>query len=397
MIRAVVFRLHLSVAVAAGVVILMMAATGVILSLEETVAGIAERRYFVDAAYGSPRLAPEEVVAAVGFEATSLRYRAHPRAPVQVHQGRDGHAYVDPYTGEVLGEGPSALDRFFDGVHDWHRWFNVSDGSVRRARAVTGAVNVAFLFLLLTGPLLWFPRRLTRKALANALLIRPGAKGAWRDLSWHQVVGIWSAVPLLLIAASGVTTSYPAVGDRVYPVVGAVVPVEAWPGGVVGVGGEATRAVAGAGDEVGGAGEGAEADEGGSAGDLGAVLATAESWVPGWRAMILTLPRPGAGEVRVEVQGGRAGQPQRTGYLTVDAATGAVREWESFADDTPGRRAQQFLRYAHTGEYWGLGGQLLAGLFTLAATVMVWTGLSLAVRRARRFVWVRRSSRGSAD
>ena len=400
MIRAVVFRLHLSVAVAAGVVILMMAATGVILSLEETVTGIAERRHFVDAAYGSPRLAPEEVVAAVGFDATSLRYRAHPRAPVQVHEGRDGYAYVDPYTGEVLGEGPGGLDRFFEGVHDWHRWFNVSDGSVRRARAVTGAVNVAFLFLLLTGPLLWFPRRLTRKALANALLIRPGAKGAWRDLSWHQVVGIWSAVPLLLIAASGVTTSYPAVGDRVYPVVAAVVPVEAWPGGVVdgvaGEGGEATRAMAGAGDAGGGAGEGAAADEGG-AGDLGAVLATAEAWAPGWRTMILTLPRPGAGEVRVEVQGGRAGQPQRIGYLTVDAATGAVREWESFADDTPGRRAQQFLRYAHTGEYWGLAGQLLAGLFTLAATVMVWTGLSLAVRRARRFVWVRRSSRGSAD
>jgi len=375
MIRAVVFRLHLSVAVAAGVVILMMAATGVILSLEETVTGIAERRYFVDAAYGSPRLVPEEIVAAVGFEATSLRYRAHPRAPVQVHQGRDGHAYVDPYTGEVLGGGPGGLERFFEGVHDWHRWFNVSDGSVRRARAVTGAVNVAFLFLLLTGPLLWFPRRLTRKALANALLIRPGAKGAWRDLSWHQVVGIWSAVPLLLIAASGVTTSYPAVGDRVYPAVAAVVPVEAWPGEVVG-------GVAG---------------EGGSAGGLGAVLATAEAWAPGWRTMILTLPRPGAGEVRVEVQGGRAGQPQRTGYLTVDAATGAVREWESFADDTPGRRAQQFLRYAHTGEYWGLAGQLLAGLFTLAATVMVWTGLSLAVRRARRFLWVRRSSRGSAD
>ena len=49
--------------------------------------------------------------------------------------------------------------------------------------------------------------------------------------------------------------------------------------------------------------------------------------------------------------------------LIVDAVTGAALEWESFADDTPSRRAQQFLRYAHTGEYWGLAGQLLAGLF----------------------------------
>ncbi len=373
MIREVVFRLHLSVAVAAGLVILMMAATGVILSLEETVTGLAERRHFVDAAYGAPRLAPEEIVAAVAFEATSLEYRAHPRAPVRVHEGRDRYAYVDPHTGEILGHGPGPLEDFFEGVHNWHRWFNVSDGSVRRARAVTGAVNVAFVFLLLTGPVLWIPRRLTRKALGNALLLRPGAKGAWRDLSWHQVVGIWSAVPLLAIAASGVTTSYPAVGDRVYPVVAAVVPVEAWPGEAPGDG---------------------AAGEGGGGGELRAVLATAEAWVPEWRTLTLTLPRGGSREVRVEVHSGRAGQPQRIGYLTVDAATGAALEWESFADDSPGRRAQQFLRYAHTGEYWGLGGQLLAGLFSLAATVMVWTGLSLAMRRARRFVRGRRARHG---
>ena len=122
--------------------------------------------------------------------------------------------------------------------------------------------------------------------------------------------------------------------------------------------------------------------------DLRAAVATAEAWAPGWRTLVLTLPRPDARVVRVEVQGGRTGQPHRTGFLTVDAATGSVHEWESFADDTPGRRAQQFLRYAHTGEYWGLGGQLLAGLFSLAAALMVWTGLSLAVRRLRRFVQV---------
>ena len=95
----------------------------------------------------------------------------------------------------------------------------------------------------------------------------------------------------------------------------------------------------------------------------------------------------------MEVRTGRAGQPHKTGWLTVDAATGGVHDWESFADDLPRRRARQFLRYAHTGEYWGLGGQWLAGLFSLAATLMVWTGLSLALRRARRFVRSRTSLR----
>ena len=377
MIRAVIFRLHLSVAVAAGAVVFMLAATGAILSLEETVTGLAEQRYFVAGGEGAERLGPEAIAAAAGFAATSLRYRADARAPVRVYEGRDRYARVDPHTGAVLALGPDGLERFFEGVHNWHRWFNVSGGSVRRARAVTGAVNVAFLFLLLTGPILWIPRPVARRSLAIVLLFRRGARGAWRDLNWHQVVGIWSVLPLAAIAATGVTTSYPAVADRVYPMVANVVPAEAWPGTV------GLEAMEGSVDAP-------RAPET----DLAAVLATAEAWAPGWRTLILNVPRPTDSEVRAEVHGGRAGQPQRVGILTLDAVTGAVLEWESFADDTPSRRAQQFLRYAHTGEYWGLAGQLLAGLFSLAAALMVWTGLSLAVRRLRRFLRFRRTLRG---
>ena len=393
MIRAIIFRLHLSVAVAAGAVVLLLAATGAVLSLEETVTGLAGRRHFVAAEEGAERLAPEAIAAAVGFAATSLRYRADPRVPVRVYEGRNRYARVDPYTGAVLGIGPGGLERFFEAVHNWHRWFNVSGGSVRRARAVTGAVNAAFLFLLLTGPILWIPRPVTKRSLANVLRFRRGARGAWRDLNWHQVAGIWSVLPLTIIAVTGVATSYPAVAERVYPVVGGAVPVESWPG---------ATGVAAPGDAIGTEGTASEVEgEGGSDNserdtnhDLRAVLATAEAWVPEWRTLVLTLPRPDAGEVRVEVQRGRTGQPHGIGFLTVDAATGAVREWASFADDTPERRAQQFLRYAHTGEYWGLGGQLLAGLFSLAAALMVWTGLSLAFRRLRRFVGLRRARRG---
>ena len=381
MIRAVIFWLHLAVAVAAGLVILMLAATGVVLSLQETVTRLAERRYLVAAPETAERLPPEELAAAAGFTATSLSYRSDPRAPVRVYEGQDGYARVNPYTGRVLATGPDGLDRFFEDVHNWHRWFNVSGGSVRRARAVTGAVNVAFLFLLLTGPILWIPRPVTRRSLANVILLRPAARGAGRDLNWHQVVGIWSVLPLAVIAATGVTTSYPAVADRVYPMVGNAVSVGAWAVGSASSGAGLERAPL------------SEDSARVAEPDLRAVLATAEAWAPGWRTLILNLPRPADSEVRVEVQGGRAGQPHRTGSLTLDAASGAARAWESFADDSPARRAQQFLRYAHTGEYWGLGGQLLAGLFSLAATLMVWTGLSLAVRRLRRCVGSLRAPR----
>ena len=380
MIRTIVFWLHLSVASAAGAVVFMLAATGAVLSLEESVTGLAERRHRVEVQDGSPRLPPEAIVEASGLAATSLHYRSDPRSAVLVYEGRERYARVDPCTGQVLGLGPGRLEGFFDDVRGWHRWFNLSGPSIRKGRAVTGAVNVAFLFLLLTGPILWIPRPITRRSLAGVLLLRPRARGARRNLNWHQVVGIWSVLPLAVIAASGMTSSYPSVADRLDPVVGRGHP------------------------------RGSLARSSGCNGRIRLFWTSpvrpprAETWgpfsppprggAPGWRTLILNLPRPPDREVRVEVRTGRRGQPQKTGWLTVDAATGGVHDWESLADDLPRRRARQFLRYAHTGEYWGLGGQWLAGLFSLAATLMVWTGLSLAVRRARRFVRSRRSPRG---
>ena len=395
MIRKIIFRLHLSVATAAGVVVLMMAVTGVFLSLEGPVTGLAERRHFVDPVGASTRLSPSALLEAAEawgaereapFAATSIRYRSHPRAPVRVDGGRDRHVYLDPYGGAVLGDGPGRVEGFFEAVRGWHRWFNVSSGSVRRARAVTGAVNLAFLFLLLTGPILWLPTRVTKRTLANILLFQRGARGAWRDLNWHQVVGIWSVLPLMVIVVTGVLTSYPGVADRVYPVVGRAIPAAGWPGvGVPAVGGAQPDEAQGPGTE---AMPGAEAR---AVHDLAAVLSTAEGWVPGWRSLAVPLPRASDREVRVEIRGGRTGQPQKTGTLTIDAATGNTLSWQSFADETPSHRAQEFLRYAHTGEYWGIAGRVVAALCSLAAALMVWTGLSLALRRLRRLLALRRT------
>ncbi|MYB99492.1 MAG: PepSY domain-containing protein, partial [Gemmatimonadetes bacterium] len=229
LIRTVLFRLHLSVALAAGLFIVTMAVTGVVLACEDAVMSLAERGRSVAVREDAPRLSPDEIVrAAVAwgersgdpFTATSIEYRNRPGAAVQVHAGRDRRVFVDPYTGEVMGTGFPLLEGFFEGVQGMHRWLGVSGGAVRKGRAVTGAVNVAFLFLLLTGPLLWLPRRLTRKNLKENLVFRRGVRGPARKLNWHYVVGIWSFVPLVVISVTGVVMSYPGVGDRVYPVVG---------------------------------------------------------------------------------------------------------------------------------------------------------------------------------
>ena len=78
---------------------------------------------------------------------------------------------------------------------------------------------------------------------------------------------------------------------------------------------------------------------------------------------------------------GYGGQPQLRGTLTVDRATADVVRWEPFDQQSTGRQLRSFLRFAHTGEYFGLVGQTIAGLASAGAVVLVWTGISLALRR----------------
>ena len=52
-----------------------------------------------------------------------------------------------------------------------------------------------------------------------------------------------------------------------------------------------------------------------------------------------------------------------------------------FDDLTRGRRWRSMLRFAHTGEVWGLTGQTMAGVASAAACVLVYTGFALAWRR----------------
>ncbi len=46
-----------------------------------------------------------------------------------------------------------------------------------------------------------------------------------------------------------------------------------------------------------------------------------------------------------------------------------------------GFKVRRWLRYAHTGEVYGVIGQSIAGAVSAGAAVMVWTGVAMSWRR----------------
>ena len=221
MVRSTLFWIHLVCGVLVGAVVLMMSVTGVILTYERQMLAWADRTAYPPPTRAAQRLPLEELVAAARlrrpeFTPTTITLRNEPDAPVVLGAGRSGQLLADPYSGEVRDPGAQGLRSFFAAVTGWHRWFNASGENRALPRAITGASNLAFLFLILSGLYLWLPRLWKWAAFKARLTFNAKAKTAKaRDFNWHHVFGIWSAIPLAVVVATAAVFSYPWANDLV--------------------------------------------------------------------------------------------------------------------------------------------------------------------------------------
>jgi uncharacterized iron-regulated membrane protein len=422
--RKVLFWCHLATGIVVGIVVLVMSVTGVLLTYEKQMLARANARTYSVAPPqpGAQRLPPDQLVARVRQveegEPTSVIFRAGADRPVEVAFGREKTVFVDPWTGRVLGQGAVKLKKFFAGVTSWHRWLAAEGENRDMGKAITGASNLGFLFLVLSGIFLWWPRNWSRQALRNVTWFRTGLRSRARDFNWHNVIGFWSFVPLAVVVASATVISYPWASNLVYRVFGEEPPPRQAPGGGApgggaaaaggGSRGEAARAegrggegARGEGPRVEGArGEGASRREGapGGGGDVlagtGPLVAQAQGKVAGWRTITMTIPKAADAPVVFNIDRGSGGQPQKRASLTLERGTGREVKWQPFAAGTRGARTRSVLRFAHTGEVLGIPGQTIAGLVSLGAAVLVWTGLWLSFRRLRS--WRHRRERFGA-
>lgn len=368
--RNLLFWCHLATGVAVGVVVLIMSVTGALLTYQRQMQWWADTRGMeagpptVDAT----RLPTGEVVmrvaAEVGEEPTSVTRYADANAPLAIAFGRGHTVYASAYTGAVLGEGAQGMRNFFRVVVSWHRWLGQTGEGRDAGRAVTGAANLGFLFLVLSGLYLWWPRNWSRRAVRNVVFFRRGLSAKARDFNWHNVIGFWSAVPLAIVVASAVMISYSWGTDLVYRIAGDAPPER---------GGRSAPA------------EEAPVEVGGDPFfrfDQLQEFASTER--PGWQRISADIPENSAAPISFGIDAGSGGEPQKRSTVVL-SRDGEVVSRETFADGSPGRRLRSILRFAHTGEVLGLFGQTIAGLASLGGAFLVWTGISLSLRRFRNW------------
>lgn len=355
--RRVFFWLHLSVGCVIAAVVLLMSVTGVLLTYERQMIARAERGAF--RVERQKQRAPLEQLlrqasAAHGSAPSGVTVFADPSEPIALQFGRQT-VYVDPATGRELGSAAPGTRAFFSSLRSWHRWVGMSGASQATGKAITGASNLAFGFLALSGLYLWFPRTWTRRAFGAVAWFRGGLNGKARDFNWHNVIGFWCAVPLLLIILSGSVISYPWASALVFQLAGEKPPARQSPPKPA---------------------RGEPKLDG-----IDAALSAAQRAVPRWREISFNPPPAGSAAITMNVNQGTGGQPHLLSSIEVDTVSGAVAKQTHFSDRSAGTRARSLLRFIHTGEAGGLAGQTLAGIVTLGAVFLVYTGIALSVRR----------------
>lgn len=395
-LRTLIFWPHLVAGITAGLVILVMSVTGVLLTYERQLIAWSDSQHrSVVPAQRTSRLSVETLLQRIREQhadvaSSPITIGSAPDAPVIVAVPQRT-LYFDAYSGRLLGEGSQGMRRFMSEMRAWHRWLAVAGEGRPVARFITGWSNFLFLFIVVSGFYLWFPRKWTWNHVRSVLWFNRTTTSKARDFNWHNVIGLWSAIPLFIVVASALPISFPWANALVYRAVGEEPPVQRGREG-----GPARGREGGGGAREGRAGGGAREERAAASVDgLNALWSRAEQQVQGWRTINVRVPESNRGPVVFAIDTGDGGQPQLRSTLTLDRATGDVVTYESFEDQSLGRRLRSIARFAHTGEVLGIPGQTIAGLATAGSIVLVWTGLALAWRRWR--AWMKRRATGRVD
>lgn len=376
-VRKAFFWSRLGLGVAAGLLILVLCITGTLMMYERQIQtfadqwGVASRPPSVDARPLPLETIIQRVGAAKGLDPEYVTVFAGENRPVEVYLSKElGSVYADAYTGAIIGQPSSRTYTFFRTVRGWHRWLGANGSARPGFRAAVNAANCVFLFLAVFGLYLWLPRHWTWRHLRAVLLLRPGMTGKARDFNWHNVIGVWAAIPLVIMIWTGMAMHYPWAKRLTYRAAGT--PLQ-------------SKKAAGANDT----------------GDVDTVSPTDARFarldpllererlqLPGWKSIMIEIPDTVADPVDFTIDTSGYGAVGKSAKLRLNRAGTSVSYKAAGSD---GVTAKNFIRYGHTGELWGAAGQTVMGTASLGASFLVWTGISLSLHRY--FAWRSRKSR----
>jgi uncharacterized iron-regulated membrane protein len=368
-VRRVLFWMHLGAGVLISGLLLFFATTGALLVYERPILHSADKRFYVsDMASRNAVPLPLDTLgaralAAVPAPVEMVTVYRDLNLPVEMLTARRTVYFANRYSGVVQGPVSPRLRAFFAEVTALHRWFGLSNASHATAIAVKGAAALLFLFLVLSGAVLWIPRHWSRASVRGDIVPRLDAHGRARNYNWHKVAGFWTALPLGVIVGTGVIMAYPWANALLFRLARSPLPVRVAENANPGRHAKIMHALPDRLDEA---------------------FMEATRGVEDWQSAGLRVSS-GNGTLNVVVDRSEGGHPEKREQVSIDAKTRVVLHRENFAALSRGQRWRSWVRFAHTGEAGGWWGESVALISACGAILLCVTGVAMSLNRLRRW------------
>ena len=211
--------LHLWLGLASGIIVFIMAITGCILVFEQEIKQLTSPWLHVEPKSTAALLPPSKIYTAVKKQLLNkdihgLWYNGLDKT-IKVDIESDSLIYVNPYNGQITG----IVDHedFFHEIDEGHRylWLGKEIGTI-----ITSWATFIFFFLLISGLILWFPKKWNKTTVNSSFKIKWSAK--WKRLNYdlHNVMGFYALTLALLISLTGLIMTFHWVRESTYWITG---------------------------------------------------------------------------------------------------------------------------------------------------------------------------------
>ncbi|WP_173969746.1 PepSY-associated TM helix domain-containing protein [Flavobacterium bizetiae] len=211
--------LHLWLGLASGIIVFIMGITGCILVFEQEIKELTSPYLSVEAQGPEKLLPPSKIYAAVhkalpNKEIHGVWYNGLDKS-IKVDIESDSLIYVNPYNGKITGM--VHHEDFFHFMDEGHRnlWLEREIGS-----QITAWATVVFFFLLVSGLIMWFPKKWNKTTRNSSFKIKWDAKFKRLNYDLHNVLGFYTLILAVLIAFTGLLMSFHWLRETTYWVAG---------------------------------------------------------------------------------------------------------------------------------------------------------------------------------
>lgn len=222
--KRIIAFLHLWLGLISGIIVFIVSITGAAYVFEKEIRDASEPWRFVKPQ--GKQLPPSALYQIAkqrlgNKEASGIKYRLPDEAAeVSAYSRKEGYyivVYINPYTGKVLNQTMVDYNKpsfdFFEFILNGHRalWLPYNIG-----RPVVGIAVLLFVVLLISGLILWWPRKWIKSIRDKSFRIKWSASFKRVNYDLHNVMGFYSIIFLFIIAFTGLIWSFQWVSKSVY-------------------------------------------------------------------------------------------------------------------------------------------------------------------------------------